>query len=157
MAGYMLIIHIVAAVVTGFELAVGAYLVSLFQGYGEASLTPPSTGFLVFNAVWSLLVLAYIWLSPRCRIVPRFYHELVALGLEWLTMLFWFGGSVALAAFLKPIPECTYYIQCHLWRTATAFGFINWLVFLAIAILDTMGFKRGRFTTTGATGSHTTA
>ncbi|KAM7197841.1 hypothetical protein V8F33_005333 [Rhypophila sp. PSN 637] len=155
MTSYMLIIHIVAAVLTVFELVLGVYLVSLFAGYGEESLTPASTGFLVFNAVWSILVLAYIGLSPR--IAPRTFHELVALALEWLTMLFWFGGSVAIASFLKAIPLCTVYVQCHLWRTATAVGFINWLAFLALAIHDTMGFKRGRFTNTGATGSHTTA
>lgn len=121
-------------------------MVSQFSG-PYASWTPSCLSFLVFNAIWSLLVLAYLGIVPR--IVPRIFHGLVALALEWITMLFWFAGSIALAAATGP-GWCSGWSGCHAWRAAIVFGFINWLLFLALAIIDTMEVMRGRRTTSAA-------
>lgn len=118
---------------------------SLSSGFGASA--PSYFSFLVFNAVWSLLVIAYLGLAPR--VIPRIFHSLVALALEYITMLFWFAGSIALAAPLPP-GSCGAWGACHAWRAAIVFGFFTWLLFLALAILDTMAVSRGRRTTATA-------
>ena len=50
---------------------------------------------MVFAAVWTLLVLIYLALAPR--FFSAVAHPIAMLGLDALTMLFWFAGFIALA------------------------------------------------------------
>lgn len=50
---------------------------------------------MVFVSVWTLLVLIYLALAPR--FFSAFAHPMAMLGLDALTMLFWFAGFIALA------------------------------------------------------------
>ena len=50
---------------------------------------------MVFTAVWTLLVLIYLALAPR--FFSTVAHPIAMLGLDALTMLFWFAGFIALA------------------------------------------------------------
>lgn len=96
---------------------------------------------MLFNSVWTLLVLAYIFLSPRY--FARFFHGVVALILEWVTMIFWFAGSIALAARLGT-PECGGNTYCGSAKAAVAFGFFIWALFAFLVFVDTLAFMRGR-------------
>ena len=60
-------------------------------------LTPSSDSFMVFASVWTLLILIYLGLAPR--FFSAFAHPIAMLGLDALTMLFWFAGFIALAVF----------------------------------------------------------
>lgn len=62
--------------------------------YGD---TPSSDSFLVFTSVWTLLILVYLALAPR--LFSALAHPIAMVGLDALTMLFWFAGFIALAVF----------------------------------------------------------
>ncbi len=103
---------------------------------------PPSTkAFMLFNAIWSLLVLAYIALTPRY--FPRLFHFIASLALEAITMLFWFAGSIALAAGWAQ-PRCGLNVYCGSVNAAVAFGFFLWALFTFLVIVDTREFLRSR-------------
>ena len=57
--------------------------------------SPSEINFLIFVAVWTLLVLAFLLLAPK--FFPKAAHNLVILALEFITMLLWFAGFIALA------------------------------------------------------------
>ena len=96
---------------------------------------------MLFNAIFSLLVLGYLAIVPAY--FPRFFHRVVALALEAITMLFWFAGSIALAAKVAE-PVCYGSNYCGSVKAAIAFGFFLWAVFLFLVIVDTMDFLRSR-------------
>ncbi|POS78945.1 hypothetical protein DHEL01_v202658 [Diaporthe helianthi] len=145
--GYISIAHIVAGVFSIIELGLTAYVVSLYDGrwdngysyYGSNS--PDRVNFMVFNSVWSLLVLVYIGLTPLY--ITSIFHRLAALVLEALTMIFWFAGSIALAVFIG-VPRCLGNTFCGTIQAAVAFGFFLWAVFLFLVVLDGMEAMKSR-------------
>lgn len=142
MERFVPIVHAVAAVFTVIELGLTSYLVSPFY-WG----TPSDLSFMVFNSVWSLLLLAYLFLTPLYY--ARVFHGLIALVLEWITVIFWFAGSIALAASWGS-PRCNGDTYCGSTEAAIAFGFFIWALFAFLVFIDTLAFLRGR-------GHHTTA
>lgn len=125
--GFVPIAHIVAVVFAIIELGLTAYLVSGYSGYwwggyyGNSS--PDRTNFMLFNAIWSLLVLAYVGLTPLY--MTNLFHKLAALALEAITMIFWFAGSIALAVMVGA-PRCGSNTFCGSYEAAIAFGFFLW-------------------------------
>ena len=67
-------------------------------------------------------------------------------------MMFWFAGAIALADYLPEAWQglCELKVYCKSYKSGVVFGFFIWLLFLAIAVLDNIGFKRSR-------GHHTSA
>jgi hypothetical protein len=51
---------------------------------------------MLFTAIWTLLAVAYLVFAPTR--FPRAAHKFAILGVEALTMLFWFAAWVAVAA-----------------------------------------------------------
>lgn len=51
---------------------------------------------MLFTSIWTLLAVAYLVLSPTR--FPKAAHKYAILGVEALTMLFWFAAFVAVAA-----------------------------------------------------------
>ncbi|KAK0648876.1 membrane-associating domain-containing protein [Cercophora newfieldiana] len=138
LVAYVPILHIVTAVLAVIELGLTAYLVTPYNGWAD----PPSAkSFMLFNAIFSLLVLAYLALTPKY--FPRFFHRLVALGLEAVTSLFWFAGSIALAAGWAH-PRCGGNNYCGSVNAAVAFGFFLWALFTFFAILSAREVLRSR-------------
>lgn len=86
---------------------------------------------MLFNAVWSILVALYVIITPR--VFTRAYHATVGLGLLALTALFWFAGSIAVAA---QYPVKCYSSTCHLIQANTAFGFFLWAIFTGLAVME---------------------
>ncbi|KAK5659262.1 hypothetical protein OQA88_1354 [Cercophora sp. LCS_1] len=133
LAAYVPIVHGVTALFTVIELGLVAYIVSPGWTYG----TPP---FMMFNTIWTLLVLAYIALAPRY--FNQFFIFLAALALEAVTTIFWFAGSIALAAnWASPRCGSSY---CHTINAAVAFGFFIWALFTYLLVVDVMEFLRTR-------------
>ena len=84
---------------------------------------------MVFNSVWSLLVLAYVGIVPIY--MTSWFHKLGALILNSLTTIFWFAGSIALAV---ATPSRGYYDNgwIHTMRASVAFGFFLWYGFVTL-------------------------
>lgn len=132
--GFVAIAHIAAAVFALVELGLTAYIISEYDysswgwwGYGSTSgsYSPDRVNFMLFNAIWSLLVLAYVGLTPLY--LAGFFHKLAALALEAVTVVFWFAGSIALAVFVGA-PRCGANSLCASYQAAVAFGFFLWYV-----------------------------
>jgi hypothetical protein len=117
--GFVSIVHIVAAVFSIIELGLTAYVASAFFGW-----SPSRVNFMIFNSIWSLLVLLYVGLTPLY--MTSLFHKLVALGLEAVTMLFWFAGSIALAVYVGGPHNCGANTWCGSISAAVAFGFFLW-------------------------------
>jgi hypothetical protein len=103
--------------------------------------------FMIFNTIWSLLVLAYVGVVPLYA--TNLFHKLVSLALLAVTTIFWFAGSIALAVFTG-VPECRGISTCGALQAAVAFGFFIWAIFTFLAVLDTLEALRSRGHATAA-------
>jgi len=145
--GFVPIAHIVAVVFSLVELGLTAYVVSLYDGtynygyYWAGNNSPDRVNFMLFNSIWSLLVLAYIGLTPLY--FTSIFHRLAALALEAITMIFWFAGSIALAVFVG-VPRCYGNTWCGTLQAAVAFGFFLWAIFLFLMVLDAIEAMKSR-------------
>jgi len=136
--GFVSIIHIVAGVLSIIELGLTAYVASAFN---NRFFHPSQVNFMIFNSVWSLLVLAYVGLTPLY--MTRFFHK-ASLGLEAITMLFWFAGSIALAVYVGGPLSCHGNTYCGAVEAAIAFGFFLWAIFIVLVVLDAIEAMRSR-------------
>ncbi|KAH8162477.1 hypothetical protein CIB48_g5785 [Xylaria polymorpha] len=137
------IVHIVAAVFAIIELGLTAYWASLFNSYlGFGGTSPSSLNFMIFNAVWSILVLIYIGLTPLY--MTSVFHRLAALALNVVTAIFWFAGSIALAVWFGGPYDCQGGRACQVAEAAIAFGFFLWALFTFLAVVDGIESLRRR-------------
>ncbi|KAK1623912.1 membrane-associating domain-containing protein [Colletotrichum phormii] len=136
------IAHIVAAVFSIIELGLTSYVASGYNGWsGWWTRSPDIVNFLIFNSVWSLLVLAYVGLTPLY--MTRLFHKLVSLALLVITTIFWFAGAIALAVFVGA-PHCGANTYCGSAQAAVAFAFFIWAIFMFLTVLDTLEAMRSR-------------
>jgi len=138
--GFVPIIHIVAMGFSLVELGLTGYLVSHYDH--PWTQTPGQESFMLFNSIWSLLVLAYVGLAPLYY--TRVFHRLASLALEVITMIFWFAGSIALAVFVGGPYNCGANTYCGSLEAAIAFGFFMWVLFAILVALDAMESLRSR-------------
>lgn len=117
-------------------IQIDAWLVSTYDYWSFDRLN-----FMVFNSVWSLLVLAYVGIVPIY--MTGWFHKLAALVLNSLTTIFWFAGSIALAV---ATPSRGYYDNgwIHTMRASVAFGFFLWALFMFLTVLDALESLRSR-------------
>lgn len=102
---------------------------------------------MMFNTVFTLLVIFYLAVIPR--IVPKLFHNVIALAVCALSTLFWFAGSIALAVIVgvggcDGLPDS----YCRPYRSvqaATAFGFFIWIIFTVLTVFELLGFLKGGF------------
>ncbi|PHH73769.1 hypothetical protein CDD83_4672 [Cordyceps sp. RAO-2017] len=141
-SGILAIVHAVLAAFLVIELGLTSYVVSR-TNIGWWSNTPSQFSFMLFASIWSLLALIYLALAPR--FFERLYHGLVALGLLVITTLFWFGGSIAMAAFVG-VPDCRgrFCSTVQSAQAAVAFGFFIWAIFTFLSVVEGMASLKGR-------------
>lgn len=103
-------------------IAVFSIIVLGLTGYvaNVTDSTPSSNNFLIFCSVWSLLVVAYLLVAPR---LP-FFNKWVPIAVLAVTVIFWFAGSIAAAAWLGT-PSC-HWSGCRSLQAAIAFSFFIW-------------------------------
>ncbi|KAI2467614.1 membrane-associating domain-containing protein [Annulohypoxylon bovei var. microspora] len=145
--GFIPIVHIVAAVFSIIELGLTAYLASRYNGrysfYGTYyDYSPPRINFMVFNSVWSLLVLVYVGVTPLY--LTGVFHRLAALALNAITTIFWFAGAIALAVFVGGPYDCRSDTYCGSSEAAVAFGFFLWALFTFLTVIDALDSLRSR-------------
>ncbi|OAA36816.1 MARVEL-like domain protein [Metarhizium rileyi] len=117
-------------------------------GYSHRVSSPSQVSFMLFNTIWTILVLIYLVVTPL--VLSSLYHSIIALPLLGISTLFWFAGSIALAAFLG-VGTCRNDAICGPYRSAqaaTAFGFFIWAMFTVLFIFELLallkhGFKKG--------------
>ncbi|KAI1407177.1 membrane-associating domain-containing protein [Hypoxylon sp. FL1857] len=151
--GFVPIVHIVAAIFSIIELGLTAYLASRYDGwYGYyADGSPSRVNFMVFNSVWSLLVLIYVGVTPLY--LTSVFHKLAALALNAITTIFWFAGAIALAVFVGGPYDCRSNSFCSSAEAAVAFGFFLWALFTFLTVLDALESLRSRGHNVGTTAA----
>jgi hypothetical protein len=88
-------LRVVQALFTIIVLGLTAYIVDAYTN-PWASWSPHSVNFMLFTSIWTLLAVVYLVLTPTR--FPRAAHKFAILGVEALTMIFWFAAWVAVAA-----------------------------------------------------------
>ncbi|KAG5936577.1 hypothetical protein E4U53_000205 [Claviceps sorghi] len=104
--------------------------------------SPSSVNFMLFNTIWTFLVLIYLVIVPR--VAGDLYMSIVALPLLVITNIFWFAGSIALAAYLG-VGNCDGGGFCSVYeasQAATAFGFFIWIMLSVLLVFELLGFWR---------------
>ncbi|KAI1840308.1 hypothetical protein JX265_013757 [Neoarthrinium moseri] len=127
---WLSIVHAVAAVFAIIELGLTAYIASWWGGYWSFD----RVNFMIFNSVWSLLVLAYVGITPIY--MTSIFHKLAALVLNVITTIFWFAGSIALAVAFGHSGGTA--------AAAIAFGFFLWALFMVLTVVDALESLRSR-------------
>jgi len=88
--------------------------------------SPSQVNFLIFSAVWSILAVAFLILSPRYDTQARHIgHKFAILAVDAVTAIFWFAGFIALAAVIG-VPQCGGNSFCGSLQASVAFGAFLW-------------------------------
>ncbi|OAA73367.1 MARVEL-like domain protein [Cordyceps fumosorosea ARSEF 2679] len=125
------IVHGLVGVFLIIELGLTAYLVSRFNG--DVS----RFNFMLFNSLWTLVVILYTGVVKRA--FSRVYHAIVGVALLAITAIFWFAGSIAIAARI-PI-RCHGFHDCQVAQAATAFGFFLWAITTGLTVIEAIGSR----------------
>ncbi|KAI0599112.1 membrane-associating domain-containing protein [Biscogniauxia sp. FL1348] len=141
---FVTIAHIVAALFSIIELGLTAYIVSWYTGsyWWGSGWSPSRVNFMLFNSIWSLLVLAYVGLVPLYA--ASLFRKLAALVLNVVTTIFWFAGAIALAVYVGGPWDCGANTACGSLEAAVAFGFFLWAIFTFLTVLDALEALRNR-------------
>ncbi|KAI0106813.1 marvel domain-containing protein [Daldinia grandis] len=141
--GFVPIVHIVAAVFAIIELGLTAYLASRYDSwFGFGGSSPSRVNFMIFNSVWSLLVLIYVGVTPLY--LTSVFHRLAALVLNAITTIFWFAGAIALAVWVGGPYKYTSNPFYGSAEAAVAFGFFLWALFTFLTVIDAIDSLRSR-------------
>lgn len=116
------ILRIVQGILALIVLGVDSYVVHFYRSNGFRA--PSQAGFVVFVCVWSFLALLYLGLAPTYS--PDWHNKWAVVGVEGLSVIFWFAGFVAIAAWLGDLTFC-YGTVCGCARATTVFGAFSWI------------------------------
>ena len=83
--------------------------------------------FFLFCSIWTLLALAYLILAPDR--FPDAAHKFGILFAEFVTMIFWFAGFIAMAVLWTDIGCGSHSGPCGAGTAAIVFGAFEWYVF----------------------------
>jgi len=142
---YALPLRIVQGVFAIIVLGLTAYVANWWGGHWH-QFSPSEVNFLVFTSVWTLLALAYLIIAPARFATAA--HKYGILAAEAVTMIFWFAGFIALAAFLSD--RVCFGSVCSAAKAATAFAAFEWLFFAGSTLMAALHCYRTR--NTGVTG-----
>ncbi|KAI5800295.1 membrane-associating domain-containing protein [Peziza echinospora] len=116
------ILRIVQGVLALITLGLAADVVSFHNSHGFQS--PSESNFLVWCSVWTFLALLYLGLAPL--FAPNLTNKWGILGVEVLSVIFWFAGWAAQAAYLASVTVC-YGTVCGTARASIAFALFSWI------------------------------
>jgi hypothetical protein len=81
-----------------------------------------SVNFLLFDSVWTLVAVPFLIIAPMLSFAGHVYAVLVV---DAVTMIFWFAGFIAVAAWISPSDNCRS-THCRSLTAATVFGAFTW-------------------------------
>lgn len=106
-------------------------------------LSPSEVNWMIFSPVWTIIALVPLIVVPL-----KFDHlttqPIVKFGmlfLEALTMLYWFGGFIALAVFLSD--RICFGTVCSVAKAGTAIAAFEWVAFAVTAVFSVLRVFRG--------------
>ncbi|CAK7198964.1 hypothetical protein SEUCBS139899_001632 [Sporothrix eucalyptigena] len=120
-------------------LGLSAYVVNWYT-MDTRTASPTQVNFLVAVPVLSLVSLAYN--EGVSRFAPRMYIPYVAIGIDAINAMMYFGGFIALAVFLNGLLFCRGNV-CGSARAATAFSALSFGVWTSSAVMVALGVFRG--------------
>jgi len=138
---YALPLRIVQGVFAVVVLGLTAYVANWWSDHWH-QFSPSEINFLIFASVWTLLALTYLIIAPAR--FPTAAHKFGILAAEAVTMLFWFGGFIALAAFLSD--RICFGSVCKAAKAGTVFAAFEWLFFAASTLMAALHCWRTRNT-----------
>ncbi|KAK2766191.1 hypothetical protein FQN54_007707 [Arachnomyces sp. PD_36] len=136
----------VQAVFAVIVFALCAYVSTWFSN--EIGASPSDVNFLIFAGVFTIVItLPFIILAPR--FLPALANKFTLLGLEAVTMLFWFAGFIALAAGLGYVANIDWCGDdgknaCGAVKAGAAFGAFEWLAFAVTTAITALGAFRSK-------------
>ena len=106
-------------------------------------MAPAEINFLVFSPVWTLLALAALIVVPMKmpHVASSKLPKFALVGLEALTMLYWFAGFIALAVFLSD--RICFGAVCSVAKAGTAISAFQWLMFAVTTVFSILNAVRG--------------
>jgi len=140
-------------------LGLTGHISSLTGGY-----TPSQDAFELFCAVWTILIVIYLALSPRL-FDRKLHHPFIVLGLNAITMLFWFAAFIAMAVFHHNLEEVdvldgfddnVYGVcgalgsYCPSVEAAAIFGAFEWALFAGATALAALAIFQNREKSVGS-------
>ncbi|KAH8811182.1 membrane-associating domain-containing protein [Xylogone sp. PMI_703] len=137
-------VRVVQAVFDIIILGLMAYIVN---DWAWGTWSPSQANFMLFCSVWTILALVYLVFAPIH--FPTTAHKLGIFAAEFVTMVFWFAGFIALAVLLNDVACGTRWGPCRAGIAACVFGGLEWLLFAATTIMSGLHVWR----TGGARGS----
>jgi hypothetical protein len=125
MSAFILPIRIIQGVLAIIILGLMAYASNSWSWFWS----PSSVNFLIFTSVWTLLAVAYLVIAPMR--FPAAAHKFGILAAEFITMIFWFAGFIAVASLLGDI-ECgrSHWGPCNASIAGDVFAAFEWYVAL---------------------------
>ncbi|KAF1944879.1 hypothetical protein EJ02DRAFT_397353 [Clathrospora elynae] len=140
---WVLAVRAVQTVLSIIVLGLMAYVSSWWSIHWRQS-SPSEINYLIFAPAWSLLALVPLLLVPL-----KFSHlqdstagRWGMLGLEGLTMLFWFAGFVALAVFLSG--RICFGMVCDVARASTTISAMSWLAWAVTFVFGVISMVKRR-------------
>lgn len=118
-----------------------------FVTHSTTMHSPSQVSFLLFCAVWALLVTPILFFIPRK--IDRAFTKWVVFGLDFTTMAFELAGFVNLAVFNHKLILCYGHI-CRFMVASIVFGGLLWALFLVSTTLAGLNAMRKADTTTKA-------
>ncbi|KAK0508828.1 hypothetical protein JMJ35_009104 [Cladonia borealis] len=135
-------------------LGLTGHVSALTDGYA----TPSQDAFELFCAVFTILVVIYLAASPRL-FDRKLHHPFIVLGLNAITMLFWFAAFIAMAVFHHNLEEVDFFdgfdgnvygvcgligSYCPSVEAAAIFGAFEWALFAAATALAALAIFQNR-------------
>lgn len=94
-----------------------------WSGYWHDT-SPSQVNYLIFCSVWTILALGYLIVVPWRFSETVAHQKFAILGVEAVTMIFWFAGFIALAVFLAD-RVCFGHV-CSAAKAAAVFAAFEW-------------------------------
>ncbi|KAF8188866.1 marvel domain-containing protein [Mycena galopus ATCC 62051] len=137
---FMFILRVAQALLALGVLITTAFVANQYDTPGGGS--PSQVNFLLFASVWTL-VLALPYLTFSYHYFPDAAHKFGIFAAEFVTMVFWFGGFIALAVFTTDFLGCSAPV-CGAAQAATTLAAIEWVLFMISTIMSIVHLWRTR-------------
>ncbi|KAF2118991.1 hypothetical protein BDV96DRAFT_643152 [Lophiotrema nucula] len=133
----------VQAVLAATVLGLMAYVASWWTSHWRM-LSPHEVNWMIFSPVWTLFAIVPLTLIPwkMQRIADLPIAKFGLLFLEAMTMLYWFGGFIALAVFLSD--RICFGTVCMVAKAGTVISALEWLAWAATLVFSVLRFMGAR-------------
>ncbi|KAJ4301698.1 hypothetical protein N0V90_003791 [Kalmusia sp. IMI 367209] len=125
-----------------FSIIVLGLTAYIIDEYRAAWWSPDSVDFMLFCSIWTLLAVAYLVLAPTR--FPAAAHKYAIIGVEAVTMIFWFAAWVAVASYWGDVyrGSAKHGPVYSTGVAAIVFSAFIWLAFVATTVVAALHVRR---------------